>query len=140
MFKRFNVDAAETLVTVFDKIFGSSDTVEPGKADDALIDAAQDFLTHTSDYKYVVMGHTHNALEVPIRVTSNGTDQVYFNTGTWRKRYTQGRSNGFIGAKYLTYAIFYTRKENGDQSFETWTESLRNLKRPVRSADGAYSY
>lgn len=125
MFKRFNVDAAETLVTVFDKIFGSSDTVEPGKADDALIDAAQDFLTHTSDYKYVVMGHTHNALEVPIRVTSSGTDQVYFNTGTWRKRYTQGRSNGFIGTKYLTYTIFYTQKENGPQSFETWTGSLQ---------------
>ena len=71
------------------------------------------------------MGDTHNALEVPIRVTSSDIDQVYFNTGTWRKRYTQGRSNGFIGTKYLTYTIFYTQKENGDQSFETWTGSLQ---------------
>jgi hypothetical protein len=90
-----------------------------------LIEAAQDFLTHTSAYRYVAMGHTHNALEVPIRVTTNGMDQVYFNTGTWRKKYTQGRSNGFIGTKYLTYTIFYTPKENGDQSFETWTGSLQ---------------
>jgi len=125
MFKRFDIGSAEALVKVFDDIFGSSDKVEPGKADEALINAAQDFLTHTSDYRYVAMGHTHNALEVPIRVTSSDIDQVYFNTGTWRKRYTQGRSNGFIGTKYLTYTIFYTQKENGNQSFETWTGSLQ---------------
>jgi hypothetical protein len=71
------------------------------------------------------MGHTHNALEVPISASESGMDQVYFNTGTWRKRYTQGRSNGFIGTKYLTYTIFYTEKENGDQMFETWTGSLQ---------------
>jgi len=125
MFKRFNVGAAETLVTVFNKVFGASDNVEPGKADEALINAAQDFLTHTSDYRYVAMGHTHNALEIPIRVTSSDMGQVYFNTGTWRKRYTQGKSNGFIGTKYLTYTIFYTQNENGDQCFETWTGSLQ---------------
>jgi len=125
MFKQFNVGAAEDLVTIFNTIFGSSDRIQPGKADEALIEAAQDFLTHTSAYRYVAMGHTHNALEVPIRVTTNGMDQVYFNTGTWRKKYTQGRSNGFIGTKYLTYTIFYTPKENGDQSFETWTGSLQ---------------
>jgi UDP-2,3-diacylglucosamine pyrophosphatase LpxH len=125
LFKRFNIGSAETLVTLFDKIFGPSDKAEPGKTDEALIKAGQDFLTHTSDYKYVAMGHTHNALEAPIRVTSTGTDQVYFNTGTWRKKYTQGISNGFIGTKYLTYTMFYTEKENGDQCFETWTGSLK---------------
>ena len=90
-----------------------------------MIEAAQDFLTHAPACRYVAMGHTHNAMEVPIRVTGSGMDQVYFNTGTWRKRYTQGRSNGFIGAKYLTYTIFYTEKENGGEVFETWTGSLR---------------
>jgi len=124
IFKRFNVGALESLVTVFNKIFGSSDEVGPGKADEALINAAQAFLTQTSDYKYVAMGHTHNALEVPIRIASKGM-QVYFNTGTWRKRYTQGRLNGFTGTKYLTYTMFYTKRENGKQCFETWTGSLQ---------------
>ena len=125
MFKRFNVGAAEDLVTVFNRIFGSSDQIQPGKLDEALIKAAQDFLTNTSAYRYVAMGHTHNALEVPIGVTTSDMDQVYFNTGTWRKRYTQGRSSGFIGTKYLTYTVFYAPDENADQSFETWTGSLQ---------------
>lgn len=128
MFKRLDVGAAEYIVTIFNTIkraFGLSDGIQPGKADKTLIKAAQDFLTDNSAYRYVAMGHTHNALEVPISVTESGMDQVYFNTGTWRKRYTQGRSNGFIGTKYLTYTIFYTQKENRDQMFETWTGSLQ---------------
>jgi len=128
MFKWFDVGAAEYIVTIFNtikRVFGSSDGIPPGKGDKTLIKAAQDFLADNSAYRYVAMGHTHNALEAPISVTESGMDQVYFNTGTWRKRYTQGRSNGFVGTKYLTYTIFYTEKENGDQMFETWTGSLQ---------------
>jgi len=67
------------------------------------------------------MGHTHNSLQIPIRVTSDGLDQIYINTGTWRKRYIQGTNSGFIGLKYLTYAVFYTEDEKPHQFFETWT-------------------
>ena len=94
-------------------------------SDRALINASKEFLTHTSDCSYMVMGHTHNPLQVPIRITSAGWEQHYLNTGTWRKRYAQGLAGDFMGLKQLTYVVFYSRDENPDQFFETWTGTLK---------------
>jgi UDP-2,3-diacylglucosamine pyrophosphatase LpxH len=124
MCKLFQIDACEELMRIFSKIFGSSNSLSMPDGDQALIQQAQDFLSRRSDYRYVVMGHTHNALQVPINVTSDGREQVYLNTGTWRQRNVQGRTHGFIGLKSLTYTLFYSSKENGAQNFETWTGSL----------------
>jgi hypothetical protein len=96
-------------------------------SDKILIDKATDFLTHTSDVRYFVMGHTHNPMQVPIRITSAQQEQFYLNTGTWRKRFIKGKAGGFMGIKGLTYTIFYTEKENRTQQFETWTGSLKEV-------------
>jgi hypothetical protein len=36
-------------------------------------------------------------------------------------------NSGFIGLKYLTYAVFYSQDENPDQFFETWTGTLKEV-------------
>lgn len=127
LFKLFDVDEAETLLKIYSKIFGSPDNLPMDNSDKALIDSAKNFLTHTSEYRYCVMGHTHNPMQVPIRITSSASselEQIYLNTGTWRKRYIKGQAGGFIGLKHLTYTIIYSEQENASQRFEAWTGSL----------------
>ncbi len=81
--------------------------------------------------RYVVYGHTHEPLQVPIRIDPDGSaEYVYLNTGTWRKRYYRcAEGQGFIGWKNLTYVTFYTAKERGLNfpSFETWTGTLKSM-------------
>jgi UDP-2,3-diacylglucosamine pyrophosphatase LpxH len=125
VFKHFNVGAAEGLITIFSKIFGAGNIPSPDDSDKELNNAATDFLKRAANYRSLVMGHTHNPLQMPVRVTSDNLDQVYINTGTWRKRYIQGSAGGFVGLKYLTYATFYSEAENSRQFFETWTGSLQ---------------
>jgi UDP-2,3-diacylglucosamine pyrophosphatase LpxH len=125
VFKHFNVDAAEELIIIFSKIFGTRNVSSPDDSDKRLNDAATDFLKRAANYRSIVMGHTHNSLQMPVRVTNENLDQVYINTGTWRKRYVQGTAGGFVGLKYLTYATFYSEAENPRQSFDTWTGSLK---------------
>jgi UDP-2,3-diacylglucosamine pyrophosphatase LpxH len=91
------------------------------------MEKAKEFLSHRSDYRYTVMGHTHNPMQVPIRITSKGLEQVYLNTGTWRARHIKGLSGGFVTLKNLTYTIIYSKEESKDQEFETWTGSLKEL-------------
>jgi UDP-2,3-diacylglucosamine pyrophosphatase LpxH len=130
LFKLFDVDEAETLLKIYSKIFGSPDNLPMDNADKALIDTAKNFLTRTSEYRYCVMGHTHNPMQVPIRITSSASselEQIYLNTGTWRKRYIKGQAGGFIGLKHLTYTIIYSEEEKASQRFETWTGSLKEV-------------
>lgn len=123
VFEHFNINAAEDLIKIYSRIFGASNS--PDSSDEGLNKAATAFLSRTSDYNYLVMGHTHNPLQMPVRVTSEGEEQIYINTGTWRKKFAQGTSGGFVGLKYLTYAVFYNRAENPKQCFETWTGALQ---------------
>lgn len=125
VFKLFNIESAEGLMKIYAKIFGSPDELPMDNSDKVLIEKAREFLGHTSDYRYYVAGHTHTPRQVPIRITSQGLEQMYFNTGTWRGRYVQGLSGGFISWKNLTYTIFYSREENESQSYETWTGTLK---------------
>ena len=125
VFKHFNVDAAENLITIFSKIFEAGTIFSPDDSDKGLNDGATDFLKRAANYRSIVMGHTHNPLQMPVRVTSQNLDQIYINTGTWRKRYIQGTAGGFVGLKYLTYATFYSEAENPRQFFDTWTGSLK---------------
>jgi len=127
LFKFFNIDSAEGLMKIFSRVFGSPDAMPLDNSDKALIDKAKDYLTHTSDYRYMAMGHTHNPMQVPIRITSAGDEQFYLNTGTWRKRYKQGLAGGFMAYKNLTYSIFYSKSENESQLFETWTGALKEM-------------
>jgi UDP-2,3-diacylglucosamine pyrophosphatase LpxH len=126
-FKLINIESAEKLMKIYTKIFGSPDDLPLDNSDRVLIEKAKDFLTHTSDYRYYVMGHTHSPMQIPVRITSKGIEQIYLNTGTWRARYIKCLSGGFISLKTLTYTIFYSKKENENQQFETWTGSLKEL-------------
>jgi hypothetical protein len=77
MFKFLDLDSAEGLLKLYTKIFGTPDALPTDNADQSLIDKAKEFLTHQSDYRYCVLGHTHNPMQVPIRITSKGIEQMY---------------------------------------------------------------
>ncbi len=125
VFKHINVTAAETLIDTFSCILGAGCVSSPDDSDKNLNEGAADFLTEEPDYRSIVMGHTHNPLQIPVGITGGGLEQVYINTGTWRKKYVQGTESGFVGLKYLTYAVFYSQEENPHQFFETWTGTLK---------------
>lgn len=89
-----------------------------------------------SDIYYVVYGHTHEPLQLPVEVVSEPDEKirelVYLNTGTWRAWHQEALVRGFITWKLLTYTIFYTMKEDIKNkpkrdfpAFETWTGTLK---------------
>jgi UDP-2,3-diacylglucosamine pyrophosphatase LpxH len=113
-----------------EKLFSLAVKAGAVKLGDPLQDAAPDE-SALMDPKmhYVVYGHTHEPLLVPIR-TRGDQGQLYLNTGTWRTRYQKSvRDNSFIGWKNMTYLIFYRDNERpGRQAeFETWTGSLKTV-------------
>jgi UDP-2,3-diacylglucosamine pyrophosphatase LpxH len=81
---------------------------------------------------YVVYGHTHEHLIVPLgQITSpagDPIDKVYFNTGTWRQTWNKTTCDAglreFVGWKVLTYIAFYNRDENDNYDFEVWNGAL----------------
>jgi UDP-2,3-diacylglucosamine pyrophosphatase LpxH len=86
----------------------------------------------SGEAKYVLYGHTHDHLIVPMdQVPLNGgdtEDKIYFNTGTWRQTWNKAMfdtvNREFIGWKVLTYIAFYNDNENKDYSFEVWNGAL----------------
>ena len=127
MFKLLDLESAEGLMKIYTKIFGSPDNLPMDNSDKTLIEKAKEFLTRKSEYRHCIMGHTHNPMQVPIRITSKGIEQVYLNTGTWRARHIKGLGGGFVTIKNLTYTIIYSQEENQYQQFETWTGSLKEV-------------
>lgn len=99
---------------------------------DDLVEAAPDeiFRQMESRYRYIVYGHTHDPLVVPLR-TRNGAEYMYLNTGTWRTRYQKAiQDDSFISWKNMTYVIFYREDERPGRraDFETWTGTLKFLE------------
>lgn len=131
--KCFNLRRADWLLKAFARLGGMFGSASPDASDKALNKGAGTFLTGEPELRSLVMGHTHTPLQMPVRVTRNNREQIYLNTGTWRKRYVQGTANGFIGLKYITYAVFYNREENPRQFYETWTGMLKEDKLRDRS-------
>ncbi|MFO8163053.1 MAG: hypothetical protein ACQEQO_12520 [Thermodesulfobacteriota bacterium] len=125
--EKFKIFSFERLMPLIEKI-------KAWVAKDDLIEAAQAEYSHLdSRIRYVVYGHTHNPLQIPIRIINTPTglkQHIYLNTGTWRKRYYKCREGlGFIGWKNLTYTVFYTKEERGLDfpSFGTWTGTLKTM-------------
>ena len=80
-----------------------------------------------------VYGHTHHYEIQPLDVAAGGggsSDQVYFNSGTWRAVHDQTLANPkghlFVGYKVMTYLAFYKEGERGGQVFESWNGGLAN--------------
>jgi UDP-2,3-diacylglucosamine pyrophosphatase LpxH len=96
---------------------------------DDLLEAVPDEFFFDSRLRYVVHGHTHDPLVMPIRTRDTG-EQIYLNTGTWRGRYTKATRDGsFVSWKNMTYVIFYKPEERGTlfPVFETWTGTLKTV-------------
>jgi UDP-2,3-diacylglucosamine pyrophosphatase LpxH len=86
----------------------------------------------SGEAKFVLYGHTHDHVMVPLDQVAFGggqtQDKVYFNTGTWRHTWNKvafdTANREFIGWKVLTYVAFYNNKENADFDFEVWSGAL----------------
>ena len=83
--------------------------------------------------KYIIYGHTHEHLIVPmdqVRLSTGTEDKIYFNTGTWRQTWNKAvfdkAHREFVGWKVLTYIAFYNEEENKahDHKFDVWNGAL----------------
>jgi UDP-2,3-diacylglucosamine pyrophosphatase LpxH len=117
-FNIFSLEKLFSLVTKAGALKFSDPLLEAAPDENALLDPR---------IRYVVYGHTHEPLVVPLRVRGD-REQVYLNTGTWRMRYQKAvRDNSFIGWKNMTYVVFYRDNERPgrEADFETWTGTLK---------------
>jgi UDP-2,3-diacylglucosamine pyrophosphatase LpxH len=85
----------------------------------------------TGEADYVVYGHTHDHVVIPMDQQYTGErrrDTIYFNTGTWRQTWNKVAfdpvNREFIGWKVMTYVAFYHKEENTKFNFEVWNGSL----------------
>ena len=81
----------------------------------------------------MVYGHTHNAEQIPLTIRTipekKGNEQVYFNSGTWRKVFDRTafdrKECDVIGWYVLTFIVFYLETEKEpDRNYEMWSASL----------------
>ncbi len=98
--------------------------------------------------KHIVYGHTHVAENVPLDASyADGyvLNQVYFNTGTWRRVYRQtqwaGGEHEFIPNDTMNILSFYHADERAGRPFETWSSMLASdaVQAPVHRADSGRS-
>ena len=89
----------------------------------------QDFRNRRA--KHIVYGHTHAAESAPLDASyAEGyvLEQMYFNTGTWRRVYrpTQlaPQEHEFIPSDVMSFAVFYQGDERKGRPFETWSGAL----------------
>lgn len=104
--------------------------------------AEQDFRNRRA--RHIVYGHTHVAESVPLDASyADGyvLNQIYFNTGTWRRVFRQTqwspREQEFVPTETMSYVAFYQGDERSGRSFETWTGTLATTlgDTPVRRLD-----
>lgn len=81
----------------------------------------------------MVYGHTHSAQQTPLTLRhiskKRELEQVYFNSGTWRKVFERTafkkKNCDFIGWEVLTFVVFYLEEEKQpDRNYELWSASL----------------
>jgi UDP-2,3-diacylglucosamine pyrophosphatase LpxH len=119
--EKFKVFSLEKLFSL------ASKAMDLQLSDPLLAAAPEERALRDAPFRYVVYGHTHDPLTVPIRIRGD-REQIYLNTGTWRSRYQKAvRDNSFISWKNMTYVIFYNQDERPgrEADFETWTGTLK---------------
>jgi hypothetical protein len=125
LLEKFKVFSSEKLMPLIEKL---KDLMSK---DELLEAAAREYAGLDSRIRYVAYGHTHDPLQVPIRVVETppgATEYVYLNTGTWCARYYKAKEGlGFVKWKNLTYSVFYKAGERGTNFpvYETWTGTLK---------------
>jgi len=128
LLEKFKIFSSERLMSLMERVKNRF------MKDDLLEAAPKEYSDLDHRIRYVVYGHTHDPLQVPVRVTegNNGPKEyIYLNTGTWRTRYHKCRNGlGFIGWKNLTYTIFYKPEERKSEfpAFETWNGTLKTTE------------
>lgn len=104
--------------------------------------AEQDFRNRRA--RHIVYGHTHTAESVPLDASfaeSYVLNQVYFNSGTWRRLHRQTQlaphEHEFIAADTMTMLAFYQGDERKGRAYETWSGTLAPSPNaaPVRRID-----
>lgn len=92
------------------------------------------YLEGKPEVLYLVSGHSHKPDMIPIQNRKTGDKQIFFDTGTFRKRithiYGSGKSApGFTTTKTMTYVVIYKEGEDGNEpgetSFEVWTGQMK---------------
>jgi len=98
--------------------------------------------------KHIVYGHTHVAENVPLDASyADGyvLNQVYFNTGTWRRVYRQtqwaGGEHEFIPTDMMNILSFYHADEREGRPYEVLSSMLASdaVQAPVHRVDTARS-
>jgi hypothetical protein len=99
----------------------------------------QDFRNRRA--RHIVYGHTHHPETVPLDANSAEgyvLNQLYFNSGTWRRVYEQTQQNPseheFIAADTMTYLAFFAGDERRGRPFETWSGSLGLAPMPASTS------
>ncbi|MCA9218779.1 MAG: hypothetical protein KDA71_00550, partial [Planctomycetales bacterium] len=94
--------------------------------------AEQDFRNRRA--RNIIYGHTHHAEAVPLDASyADGyvLNQMYFNSGTWRRVLDQTRwttsEHEFIPTESLSILSFFHSDERGGRPFETWTGTLATV-------------
>ena len=89
----------------------------------------QDFRNRRA--RHIVYGHTHKSETVPLDASyadSFVLNQMYFNTGTWRRVYSptiySPGQHEFIPSETMSYLAFFQGDERGGRPFETWSGTL----------------
>jgi UDP-2,3-diacylglucosamine pyrophosphatase LpxH len=91
--------------------------------------AEEDFRNRRA--RHFIYGHTHEPDIVPLDASyadSYVLNQMYFNSGTWRRVYHQTQlapaEHEFIASDALTLLAFFQGDERGGRPYETWTGTL----------------
>jgi UDP-2,3-diacylglucosamine pyrophosphatase LpxH len=81
--------------------------------------------------KHIVYGHTHSAETIPLDASfadSFVLNQVYFNSGTWRRVHRptcfDPSEQEFIPTETMTYLTFFEGDQRSGRPFETWSGTL----------------
>jgi UDP-2,3-diacylglucosamine pyrophosphatase LpxH len=81
--------------------------------------------------RYIVYGHTHAVETVALDTSfaeSRSLEQVYFNSGTWRRVYRPAilapHEHEFIATDVMTYTSFFQGDERKGRPYETWSGTL----------------
>jgi UDP-2,3-diacylglucosamine pyrophosphatase LpxH len=107
---RFNIGAIAKLLDGFASLAERFDDADPVRAG-----ALREKLAFSDGPRFVVYGHTHDPLQAALHV--GATDDLYLNSGTWRKRqFLADDRSGFAGWELFTYLVFVSAKETPDGS------------------------
>jgi hypothetical protein len=122
--KRLSIGWASALVGWLNQLRGTKDSSYYAHAL-----GEQDFRNRRA--KHIVYGHTHAAESVPLDASyAEGfvLNQVYFNTGTWRRVHRQTElapgEHEFIASDVMTHLAFFQGDERKGRPYETWSGTL----------------